>query len=63
MAVDSSDKTASRALPKRLGIVAGEGDFPLLIAQAARSMGIEVVVFAIRGLGSEKLQALAERHF
>ena len=47
-------------LPARIGIVAGEGDFPVLIAQGARSLGIDVYVFAVRGLGSDKLGPLAK---
>jgi len=55
------DQTADLGeLPARIGIVAGEGDFPVLIAQGARSLGIDVHVFAVRGLGSEKLTPLAK---
>ncbi len=46
-------------LPERIGIVAGEGDFPVLIAQGARSLGIKVYIYAVRGLGSERLAPLA----
>jgi len=47
--------------PARIGIVAGEGNFPVLVAEGARMRGIGVVVFSIRGLGSEKLASLADR--
>lgn len=37
-----------RAFPKRLGLIAGNGKFPILILDAARAHGAEVVVAAIR---------------
>lgn len=47
-------------LPERIGIIAGEGDFPVLIAQGARSLGIDIHIYAVRGLASEKLRPLAK---
>ena len=37
-----------RSFPKRLGLIAGNGKFPILILDAARSHGAEVVVAAIK---------------
>ncbi len=62
-AADPFSAGKSVPLPRRIGIVAGEGDFPVLIAQGARAAGVDVVVFSVRGLASEKIVPLAERHF
>lgn len=43
-----------------LGLIAGQGEFPLLIAQAARSHGIRVTVFAINGFASAELAKCAD---
>jgi len=43
-------------VPARIGLIAGEGNFPLLLAQAARSEGVEIVTFGIQGLASENLR-------
>ena len=48
-------------LPDRIGIIAGQGDFPLLIAKAARESGIEVVAVAISGFASPEIDAIASR--
>src|SRR4051812_5896634 len=37
-----------RSFPKRLGLIAGNGKFPILILDAARAHGAEVVVAAIK---------------
>jgi hypothetical protein len=42
-----------------LGIIAGEGDFPLLVARAARSRSIPVTAIGVIGLTSPELEALA----
>ncbi len=49
----------ARPLPAVMGLIAGEGDFPLLLAQGARSAGVKLVVFGVAGLASERLQDLA----
>ena len=36
--------------PQRIGLIAGNGSFPLLVLDAARSQGSEVVVAAIKEL-------------
>ena len=38
----------ARSFPKRLGLIAGNGKFPILILDAARAHGAEVVVAAIK---------------
>lgn len=36
------------ASPQRLGLIAGNGSFPLLLLEAARAQGVEVIVAAIK---------------
>lgn len=43
---------------KTVGLIAGQGDFPLLIAQAAEASGTRVIALAIKGFASEALQPL-----
>jgi len=45
----------------RYGLIAGNGQFPLLILEAARSRGIEMVVAAIKEEASPELEARAAR--
>ena len=45
----------------RYGLIAGNGQFPLLVLEAARSRGIEMVVAAIREEASPELETRAER--
>lgn len=45
----------------RYGLIAGNGQFPFLVLEAARSRGIEMVVAAIREEASPELEARAER--
>jgi DUF1009 family protein len=45
----------------RLGLIAGNGRFPFLVLDAARSMGHEVTVIAAREEASTDLSAAAER--
>jgi hypothetical protein len=44
------------------GLIAGNGKFPFLVLEAARSRGIEMTVFAIREEASEDLERVATRH-
>src|SRR5690606_14520563 len=50
-------------VPRVIGIIAGEGDFPVLLAQGALAAGVEVVVFGVNGLASEKLAAMTPNHY
>ncbi len=45
----------------RIGLLAGEGDFPLLIARAARERSVAVVAVGIRGVTSPRLEAEVDR--
>ncbi len=45
----------------RFGLIAGNGQFPLLALQAARQAGDEAVAFGIREEASEKIEELAAR--
>ena len=51
--------TASSA--PRYGLIAGNGQFPLLVLEAARSRGIEMVVAAIREEASPEIESRAAR--
>jgi len=46
-------------LAERLGLVAGGGRFPLLVARNARAQGVEVVVAALRDNASREIEAHA----
>ncbi len=43
------------------GLIAGNGDFPFLVLEAARSRGIEMAVIAIREEASPELERAAKR--
>src|SRR6201997_5485942 len=43
-------------LPQRIGLIAGNGKFPLLVLDAARSKGMEVVVAAIKEETSPEIE-------
>ncbi len=49
--------TASGVAAPRYGLIAGNGQFPLLVLDAARNQGIEMVVAAIREEASAELEA------
>jgi UDP-2,3-diacylglucosamine hydrolase len=44
------------ATPQKLGLIAGNGSFPLLILDAARSQGLQVVVAAIKEEASPEIE-------
>jgi len=46
-------------VPQRVAIIAGAGDFPKLVARAARSANVEVIVFGVRGFAESGLADLA----
>lgn len=48
-------------LDNPLGIIAGAGRFPFLVADGARRAGRPVVIVALRGLANPDLRALADR--
>lgn len=51
------DGSAGRleSLPRRIGLIAGEGNFPIVLAQAAHSAGVEIVGFGVHGFAHDKL--------
>ena len=53
--------TAASGAVERYGLIAGNGQFPLLVLEAARSRGIEMVVAAIREEASPELESRAAR--
>lgn len=57
--------TTSSALPSKLGLIAGEGRFPLLVLEEARRRGIEVVCLGIEGEAEASLASsdVAEFHW
>ena len=50
-------------MPTRLGLIAGAGRFPILVAEGARRAGLEVVIVGLRGLASPELQSLADKFY
>jgi len=57
----SSQESASRAAPGQWGLIAGNGRFPFLVLEGARSQGIEMAVVAIREEASPELESAARR--
>jgi UDP-2,3-diacylglucosamine hydrolase len=51
----------SANLPGKWGLIAGNGRFPFLVLEAARSQGIEMAVIALREEASPELEAIAKR--
>src|SRR3989337_2773050 len=47
--------------PARWGLIAGNGRFPFLVLEAARSQGIEMAVIALREEASPELEQMAAR--
>jgi len=47
----------------RIGIIAGAGRFPCLVAEGARAAGHEVVIGGLRGLADPSLQQFADRFY
>ena len=45
----SGDPPPENAAPERLGLVAGNGRFPVILAQNARRRGVQVVAVALEG--------------
>ena len=44
------------SVPQRIGLIAGNGSFPLLVLDAARSQGLQVVVAAIKEEASPDIE-------
>lgn len=50
-------------MPEPLGLVAGSGRFPLLVAEEAKRRGVPVVALGIPGVTDEALKGLADLHW
>src|SRR5271154_1818595 len=64
MTLPATDKNAAAAIPPNSanwGLIAGNGDFPFLVLEGARSRGIEMAVVAIREEASPELERVAKR--
>jgi DUF1009 family protein len=48
-------------LPGEWGLIAGNGRFPFLVLEAARSQGIDMAVIALREEASPELEQVAKR--
>ena len=57
------DKPRLEQIPTRIGLIAGEGNFPLLLAQAARSEGVDIYAFGVVGLVSDELARYSKEMF
>src|ERR1700688_3895902 len=44
-------------MPKRIGLIAGNGSFPLLVLDAARAQGFDVIVAAIKEEASPEIDS------
>lgn len=51
----------SATVPAKWGLIAGNGRFPFLVLEAARSQGIEMAVIALREEASPELETIAKR--
>lgn len=49
--------------PRKVALIAGQGDFPLLIARAARANGTDLLAVCLTGFTSPELPELAAEHF
>jgi len=64
MTLPATDKNAAAAIPANSanwGLIAGNGDFPFLVLEGARSRGIEMAVIAIKEEASPALARVAKR--
>src|SRR5271154_5211513 len=61
MTQPATEKNAAAATAADWGLIAGNGDFPFLVLEGARSRGIEMAVIAIREEASTGLERVAKR--
>src|SRR5580698_9146285 len=61
MTLPVTDNNAAAAISSEWGLIAGNGDFPFLVLEGARSRGIEMTVIAIREEASPALEKMAKR--
>jgi len=48
-------------VPDRIGLLAGEGEFPVIFAGEARKKGIKVIAFAAKGIASKELEGRVDK--
>jgi DUF1009 family protein len=53
--------TSAAASPERWGLIAGNGRFPFLVLEAARSQGLDMAVIALKEEASPELDKIASR--
>jgi DUF1009 family protein len=53
--------SSGATVPGKWGLIAGNGRFPFLVLEAARSQGIEMAVIALREEASPELEGIAKR--
>src|ERR1700723_2101510 len=53
--------SSGATVPGKWGLIAGNGQFPFLVLEAARSQGIDMAVIAIREEASPELEKIAPR--
>ncbi|MHC4984277.1 MAG: LpxI family protein [Planctomycetota bacterium] len=58
MMVDADNALGAKTIP--LGLIAGEGEFPKLVAAGARKVGRSVAIVALRGCADPTLRDLAD---
>lgn len=59
-----ADKPRLKEVPQHIGLIAGEGNFPIMLARAARSEGVAITTFGVNGLASEELRRYStEMHY
>ncbi|QDV24485.1 LpxI family protein [Aureliella helgolandensis] len=58
---DNASLQTSADTPKRVGIIAGWGSFPVEVAQRFRDQGYEVYVAALKGHADERLEEIATK--
>jgi DUF1009 family protein len=61
--IHSPESTGATGIPKVLGLIAGEGDFPVMLAHGARGEGVDLVIFGVNGLASDKLSGLTDKFY
>src|SRR5271169_3538490 len=61
MTLPATNAIAAAAISANWGLIAGNGDFPFLVLEGARSRGIEMAVIAIKEEASPGLERIAKR--
>jgi DUF1009 family protein len=61
MGMPNPSNTSAGAAAPQWGLIAGNGRFPFLVLEGARSQGIEMAVFALREEASPELERVAKR--